>query len=353
MNKIINILKEHKSIPIDQFINIALYDKKFGYYMKKNPFGKKGDFITSPLISNLFGEMLAIWCVAFWEYLEKPKKFLLVELGPGDGTLCKDLLNTFKKFEHFYSCLEIKLLEKSNKFRKIQKTKIKNIKVKWIKKINELNCGPIIFLGNEFFDSLAIKQIYNKKGSFFERYVTLSKNKKIKFLYKKAKKNLIKNIRNLNLINKGSVIEYPIEAIDYLQIIAKKIKKYNGGLLTLDYGYMQNKNQDTLQSVKNHKYLNILSQPGNSDITSHINYKLFFEILKKNNLKIEKLATQNEFLQRLGIIERANILSKKISFKAKADMFYRLKKLLHSEEMGSLFKVLFAKTKNTKFSLGF
>ena len=116
---------------------------------------------------------------------------------------------------------------------------------------------------------------------------------------------------------------------------------------------MQNKNQDTLQSEKNHKYLNILSQPGNSDITSHINYKLFFEILKKNNLKIEKLATQNEFLQRLGIIERANILSKKISFRAKADMFYRLKKLLHSEEMGSLFKVLFAKTKNTKFSLGF
>ena len=74
MNKIINILKEKKSIPLDQFINIALYDKKIGYYMKKNPFGKEGDFITSPLISNLFGEMLAIWCVAFWEYIGKPNK---------------------------------------------------------------------------------------------------------------------------------------------------------------------------------------------------------------------------------------------------------------------------------------
>ena len=90
MNKIINILKEKKSIPLDQFINIALYDKKFGYYNKKNPFGKGGDFITSPLISNLFGEMLAIWCVAFWEYIGKPRKILLVELGPGDGSLCKD-----------------------------------------------------------------------------------------------------------------------------------------------------------------------------------------------------------------------------------------------------------------------
>ena len=97
MNKIINILKEKKSIPLDQYINFALYDKKFGYYMKKNPFGKKGDFITSPLISNLFSEMLAVWCVSFWEKIGKPKKILMVELGPGDGSLCNDILETFKK----------------------------------------------------------------------------------------------------------------------------------------------------------------------------------------------------------------------------------------------------------------
>ena len=76
MNKIINILKEKKSIPLDQFINISLYDEKFGYYMKKNPFGKRGDFITSPLVSNLFGEMLAIWCVSFWENIGRPSKIL-------------------------------------------------------------------------------------------------------------------------------------------------------------------------------------------------------------------------------------------------------------------------------------
>ena len=82
MNKIINILKEKKSIPLDQFINISLYDKKFGYYMKNNPFGKKGDFITSPQVSNLFGEMLAVWCVAFWKNIGSPNKITLVELGP-------------------------------------------------------------------------------------------------------------------------------------------------------------------------------------------------------------------------------------------------------------------------------
>ena len=167
MNKIINILKEKKSIPLDQFINIALYDKKSGYYMKNNPFGKNGDFITSPLISNLFGEMLAVWCVAFWEHLGKPSKILLVELGPGDGSLCKTLLETFKKFEKFYNSLEINLLEISEKLRTIQKIKINNKKVKWIKKIQEINCGPVIFLGNEFFDALPIKQIYKKKKIVF------------------------------------------------------------------------------------------------------------------------------------------------------------------------------------------
>ena len=354
MNKIINILKEKKSIPLDQFINIALYDKKFGYYMKKNPFGKKGDFITSPLISNLFSEMLAVWCVSFWEHLGKPSKILLVELGPGDGTLCKDLLNTFKKFKYFYNSLEINLLEISNKLKTIQKTKITNKKVKWIKKIQEINYGPVIFLGNEFFDALPIKQIYKKKKFFFEKYVTLSDdNKKIKFLYKRADNNLIKKIQNLNLVSAGYTIEYPLEAIKFLNTIAKKIDKFDGGLLTFDYGYTVNKNQNTLQSIKKHKYTNILFTPHHSDITSHLNFTLFHKILKKNNLNVEKIVNQSKFLKKIGILERANILSKKMTFKEKANMFYRLKRLLDPVEMGSLFKVIFAQKKSRNFSLGF
>ena len=107
MNKIINILKERKSIPLDKFIDISLYDKKYGYYMKKNPIGKKNDFITSPLISNLFGEMIAIWCVSFWEHLGKPSKIIIVEMGPGDGSLCSDLLIALKNFKNFFYILNL------------------------------------------------------------------------------------------------------------------------------------------------------------------------------------------------------------------------------------------------------
>jgi cyclopropane-fatty-acyl-phospholipid synthase len=298
--------------------------------------------------------MIAIWCVAFWEYIGKPRKILLVELGPGDGSLCKDLLKTFKQFKNFYNSLEINLLEISDKLKTIQKAKINNKKVKWIKKIKEINCGPIIFIGNEFFDALPIKQIYKKEKIFFEKYITLSTdNKKIRFLYKKVNNSLIKRMQNLNSISFNNTIEYPIEALKFLDAIAKKINKFDGGLLTLDYGNTTKKNQNTLQSVKKHRYTNLFLKPGHSDITSHINFKLFCEILKKNNLNVKKIVTQNEFLKKIGILERANILSEKMTFKAKANMFYRLKKLLDYREMGSLFKVLFAQKKGRKFSLGF
>jgi len=354
MNKIIKILKEKKSIPLDRFINISLYEKKFGYYMKKNPFGKKGDFITSPQVSNLFGEMLAVWCIAFWENIGKPNKILLVELGPGDGSLCKDLLNTFKQFKDFYNSLEINLLEISSKLKKIQKNKVNNKKVKWIKKINEIKHGPIIFLGNEFFDALPIKQIYKKNKLFFEKHVALSNDKKkIKFLHKKASSSLIKSIRSLNLTSGGNTIEYPIKAIKFLKDIAKKINKFDGAMLAFDYGYTLNKNQSTLQSVQKHRYIDFFSKPSHADITSHINFNLFNEILNKSNLDVKKIIHQREFLKKIGILERANILSKKMTFKEKANMYYRLKRLLDPKEMGNLFKVIFAQKKGGNFSLGF
>ncbi len=354
MKKIIKILKEKKSIPLDKFIDISLYDKKFGYYMKKNPFGKDGDFITSPFVSGLFGEMLAIWCVAYWEQMQKPKKILLVELGPGDGTLCNDLLKTFKQFKNFYNSLEINLLEISDKLKNIQKNNISNKKVRWIKKINQINYGPVIFLANEFFDSLPVKQIYKRKKIFLEKYVTLTNNKeKLKFLHKKANRYLIKNIKNLNLISTGNTIEYPIEAIKFLGSISKKINKFDGGLLIFDYGYKIKKNKSTLQSVKRHKYLDVLLKPGNSDITSHVNFKLFHKILSKNKLDVKKITEQGEFLKKIGILERANILSKKMTFKEKANMYFRLKRLLDISQMGNIFKVMFAKKKGVNFSLGF
>ena len=252
--------------------------------------------------------------------------------------------------------IRVKILSRVpiDKLKKIQKKKINSKKVKWIKNIKEINRGPVIFIGNEFFDALPIKQIYKKKSLFFEKHVVLSNdNKIIRFLYKWPNNSLIKIIQNLNLISVGNTIEYPIVALKFLNEITKKINRFGGGLLTFDYGYTAKKNENTLQSVINHKYNSIFSNIGSSDITSHVNFGLFSEILKKNNLEVKKITTQNEFLQKMGIIERANILSRNMTFKSKANMYYRLKRLLNPNEMGELFKVLFAQKKGGKFSLGF
>ena len=131
MNHVKTFFNKSNSITLDKFITKALYDKKYGYYMKRNPFGLNGDFITAPLISNLFGEMIALWCVAFWEKNGKPNKINFLELGPGDGSLCKNLIKTFSQFKDFYNALEINLLEISDELKKIQKINISNEKVKY------------------------------------------------------------------------------------------------------------------------------------------------------------------------------------------------------------------------------
>ena len=150
--------------------------------MKSNPFGEKGDFITAPNISILFSEMIAIWIISFWESLNFPKQFNLVELGAGNGEMMRVMLNTFKKFPQFQDSCNINILEKSKLLIKIQKKTINDKKVKWLNELNELNNLPCIFIANEFFDALPIKQFIKKKNKWYERYVKFANRNKQEFL---------------------------------------------------------------------------------------------------------------------------------------------------------------------------
>ena len=171
-----------KILAIDKYIDEALYNKKHGYYMKKNPFGKNGDYITAPNISILFSEMIAIWIIAFWENLKCPKKFNLVELGAGNGEMMKQIINTFNRFPIFNKSCKIHILEKSIYLKKIQKLKLKSRNIKWLNNLKEIGKGPNIFIANEFFDSLPIKQYLRKKGRWYERNIIFSDFKKPKFV---------------------------------------------------------------------------------------------------------------------------------------------------------------------------
>ena len=344
---------KNNELPLDKFINLSLYNKKFGYYMKKNPFGKKGDFITAPKISRLFSEMIAIWIISFWQSLGSPKKFNLVELGAGDGEMMKIIIESFKNFPDFFNACNIFIHEKSPKLIKIQKKKLLKNKIIWITKINKINEKPTIFIANEFFDAIAIKQLIKKKGLWVENFVNFNERKKPFLLQKKINIKKIEKKIDFEISKNQNFIEYSEIGLMYLKNISKIIKKNTGGILIIDYGFTDGKMKNTLQSVSNHKFANILENIGNVDITHKINFKLFENFAKKIGGLTNILTTQKKFLINMGIKQRAEIISRNESFLKKADIYYRLNRLIDEKQMGNLFKVMFIKNKNNNFKQGF
>ena len=344
---------KNTSIPLDEFINLSLYDKKIGYYMKKNPFGIKGDFITAPNISRLYSEMIAIWVINFWENLGSPKNLNLVELGAGNGEMMRILIESFKNFPNFFYSLNIYIHEKSPKLIKLQKNKLRGNNIIWLSNLNKIKKKPTIFLANEFFDSIAIKQFIKLDNSWFERFVNLKNIKKAFFFDKKFNMKKFEKKIKYNISYKQKFIEYSNIGIKYLKDISKIIKKNNGGILIIDYGYLNYKMHNTLKAISNQKYSNVLENIGDSDITHNINFCLFKNIIKKIGKLEENITTQRNFLINIGIQKRAEIISKNLVFSKKVDVYHRLQRLIDQKQMGSLFKVMFIKNKNSKFNLGF
>ena len=344
---------KNTSIPLDEFINLSLYDKKNGYYMKKNPFGIKGDFITAPNISRLYSEMIAIWVINFWENLGSPKNLNLVELGAGNGEMMRILIESFKNFPNFFYSLNIFIHEKSPKLIKLQKNKLRGNNIIWLSNLNKIKKKPTIFLANEFFDSIAIKQFIKLDNSWFERFVNLKNIKKAFFFDKKFNMKKFEKKIKYNISYKQKFVEYSNIGIKYLKDISKIIKKNNGGILIIDYGYLNYKMHNTLKAISNQKYSNVLENIGDSDITHNINFCLFKNIIKKIGKLEENITTQRNFLINIGIQKRAEIISKNLVFSKKVDVYHRLQRLIDQKQMGSLFKVMFIKNKNSKFNLGF
>ena len=345
--------KKNNLFTLDEFIEESLYNNKYGYYMKKNPFGESGDFITAPNISILFSEMIAIWIISFWETLHCPKEFNLVELGAGNGEMMGVLVKTFDKFPQFKQSCKINILEKSRLLKKLQKTNIKEVNIKWLNNLTELNNLPCIFIANEFFDALPIKQFLKKEKKWYERHVNFLNDKTLEYLdipfdMKKFEKKI-----KFKISYKQTFIEYSPLATKYLKTIINKIKLNRGGILIIDYAYIEREMKNTLQAVSKHKYCDVLKSFRNSDITYNLSFNLINMIIKQLGSCSSLSTTQKKFLTKLGILDRAEILSKNIPFTEKADIYFRIKRLIDENQMGHLFKVMLITNHKNKFKLGF
>ena len=345
--------KKNDLLSVDNYINESLYNKKFGYYMNKNPFGKKGDFITAPGVSILFSEMISIWVISFWENLGCPKKFNLIELGAGDGEMMRVLNKTFERFPKFKSACKINIFEKSDFLKKIQKKNISCKNITWIKNLDDINDSPCIFVANEFFDALPVKQFIKKKKNWYERYIKFTGLKKNKYVDLPFDMKKFEDSIKIQISKNQKFIEYSPLCMSYLKTITKKIKSNGGGVLIIDYGYLNKKIKNTLQSVHGHKYKSVLENFRESDITYNINFNLIHEMIRKLGSFNSSTTIQKDFLIKLGILKRAEILTKNMPFTKKADIYFRIKRLISKNEMGELFKVMLVTNKNNNFQLGF
>ena len=343
----------NRYLPLDQFIEFALYDKVDGYYMKKNPFGKEGDFITAPNITRVFSEIIAIWVVTFWKSLGSPKKFNLLEFGAGNGEMIKVIIVTLKNFPECFLNCNFQIHEKSNLLKKKQQLNLKSEKITWVENIKKNNSYPTIFLANEFFDALPIKQFFKKKEGWVERFVNLKDKKKAEFKEQPVDIKKIEHNLNFTISKEQEIIEYSPGAFEYLENICNLIKKNDGGILIIDYGYLDHKMHETLQAIKNHKYSNILEDIGDSDITYNINFSLFKKFIDQFYELSSVISNQKKFLTSMGIVQRAEIISEKIPFSEKSDLFYRIRRLIDEKQMGKLFKVMLIKKKKNKVKTGF
>ena len=341
------------NLPLDKFIEMALYDKNSGYYMKRNPFGKEGDFTTSPNITRLFSEMIAIWVITFWKSIGSPKKFNLIELGAGNGEMMRVIIDTLKNFPECFDNCNFQIHEKSTFLTEQQQQNLKLENVIWLDDIKKVNSNPTIFLANEFFDALPIKQFFKKNEGWVERFVNFKKINKAKFKEQLTDIKKIEKKLNFEISKDQNIIEYSPSSFEYLKNICNTITKNDGGILIIDYGHLNAKMHETLQAVNNHKYSNVLENIGDSDITYNINFNLFQKFINQFHNLNSLVSNQKKFLTSMGILQRAEIISKNISFSKKTDLFYRIRRLIDEKQMGELFKVMLIKKKKNKFKTGF
>lgn len=355
---LVKLIKAQGPITMATFMAEALGNAKLGYYMKKDPFGRKGDFTTAPEISQMFGEMVGLWHGVNWLNMESPEKIHLIELGPGRGTLMRDVLRAMKVIPGLPDAIELHLVEISPVLRKIQAQTLKDHKPPiWHNRVSDAldkAAGePVLVIANEFFDALPVRQFQKTDHGWHERLVCLGKQQELVLRLAPAASPEQIIPPALHRADEGSITEVCKVGENILAEIAEYIQQYCGAALMIDYGHDTHGTGDTLQAVKNHKYVDILSDPGDVDLTTHVDFQRLKEIAHGYETRTYGPENQGAFLKSLGIEHRAQILLDTATEGQKKDILAALHRLTDDGEMGSLFKVLALADRSLTSVMGF
>jgi NADH dehydrogenase [ubiquinone] 1 alpha subcomplex assembly factor 7 len=326
-------------ISVAQFMTLALHDAQAGYYAIRDPFGRAGDFITAPEISQMFGEMLGLWLGQVWMDQGAPKNTHLVELGPGRGTLMADALRVLKRVPGFCEQVEIVLVEASPALREFQKARLADsgARLRWTAHF-DLGEVPLLLIANEFFDALPIRQ-YVKTGRGWCERMVVAKDGALDFALAPQATLAAAIPASRAGAPDGGVYEASPAATALIAEIARIISTQGGAALLLDYGYAHTGFAETLQAVRNHQPSPVLADPGASDISAHVDFAALAESARQHGATVSGPKGQGAFLEALGIGTRARKLAE--ANPAETDKIMgAIDRLTAPSEMGTLFQAM-------------
>jgi NADH dehydrogenase [ubiquinone] 1 alpha subcomplex assembly factor 7 len=331
-------------ISVATFMGLCLGHPAHGYYTTRDPFGRAGDFITAPEISQMFGELIGLWAVAVWQAMGMPARLALAELGPGRGTLMADALRAARVAPAFTAAVDVHLIETSPVLQRRQQETLAAARVPlaWQRDLAAVPDGPLIVIANEFFDALPVHQAVKTPSGWHERMVGVGSDGRLAFALHPDP------IPGFAAIVPDAVASAPAGAVyewrsdQVVAEIARRVAQHGGAALVIDYGHIESAPGETLQAVGRHGFVDPLATPGDVDLTAHVDFAALARTARAPGARVHGPLAQGAFLRRLGIEARAAALRAKASVVQAADIDAALARLTGSgpEAMGGLFKAV-------------
>lgn len=346
------LIRQEGPISISRYMALCLGHPGHGYYMKQDPFGADGDFTTAPEISQIFGELIGIWAASVWQAMGAPDSIRLVELGPGRGTLMQDMLRAARAMPGFREALSVHLVEMSPVLRERQRVTLaaSNATPHWHDRIEQALEGPAIIVANEFLDALPLDQFVRTAEGWRERLVGLDGEGRLAFGLSGAPDASLAVAAPVS-----SVLEQPAAALDAVAAVARHVAAEGGAGLFIDYGPARSGFGDTLQALKRHEFVDALAEPGDADLTVHVDFARMAQAGLAAGAAAHGAVTQRDFLLGLGLQQRFEALSRRATPAQVETLAGGVERLIATgpKAMGDLFKVLAVANRNLPLLPGF
>ena len=324
-------------MPVAEYMELALGHPEHGYYIKGDPFGVAGDFTTAPEISQVFGELIGMWAAVTWQQMGSPDRTILIECGPGRGTLMSDALRAAASVPTFAQTIQVHLLETSPALRAHQTDMLSTHDPAWHDTIETIPPGPTILIANEFLDALPVRQVIRTDTGWAERCVALTDEG---LCFEAGRDTLDINDAAPRDLRTDDILEFNPAAMSFVDILSARLSSEPGAALFVDYGYERQAAGDTLQAVRRHGFADPLEAPGEADLTAHVDFGTLAARAAAGGCAVFGPVSQAAFLRSLGIAERTAALLQNADPEQANSVYAGTQRLIDPAAMGTLFKAL-------------